>query len=30
MEKNLKKQLDMINLGTEDIMLREELEKIVS
>ena len=30
MEKNLKKQLDMINLGTEDILVREELEKIVS
>ncbi|MCK5567748.1 MAG: tyrosine--tRNA ligase [Actinomycetia bacterium] len=30
MEKDLKKQLDMINLGTEDILVREELEKIVS
>ncbi len=29
MEKDLKKQLDMIILGTEDILIREELEKII-
>ena len=29
MEKNLKKQVDMITLGTEDILIREELEKIL-
>ena len=29
MEKDLKKQLDMITHGTEDILVREELEKIV-
>ncbi|MES0340783.1 MAG: tyrosine--tRNA ligase [Candidatus Humimicrobiaceae bacterium] len=29
MEKNLKKQMDMITLGTEDILIREELEKIL-
>ena len=30
MEKDLKKQLDMITHGTEDILVREELEKIVA
>jgi tyrosyl-tRNA synthetase len=29
MEKDLKKQLDTITLGTEDILIREELEKIL-
>ncbi len=29
MEKDLKKQLDVIILGTEDILIREELEKII-
>jgi len=29
MEKDLNKQLEMIALGTEDILIREELEKIV-
>lgn len=29
MEKDLKKQLDMITLGTEDILIMEELEKIL-
>ena len=29
MEKDLKKQLDVISLGTEDILIREELEKIL-
>ena len=29
MEKDLRKQLEMIELGTEDILIREELEKVV-
>jgi len=30
MEKDLKKQLDMIEIGTDDILVREELEDIVA
>jgi len=30
MEKDLKKQIEMIETGTEDILIRKELEKIVS